>query len=201
MHLSRQKHLQLLKVGYFFVVGILLTSLLAKIGFATTMRKLTINDLIHGAHKIVIGTCTAITSQWNEDHSYIFSHVTIQVSESLKGQPPPKIVLTQSGGVVGDKAMHVVGGATFRQGEEVLLFLREMSVRETKEGPKKIITRVFGMSQGKFTIVTDMATGRKITERDLSGIGFIGPKGEESESRKVYLEDFVAEIKENLRGN
>ena len=61
-----------------------------------------------------------------------------------------ELVVTQPGGVVGKLKVEVPGAASYRSGEEVVLFL-------TPDGRGKF--HVNGLSQGRFDVVKDTQTG------------------------------------------
>lgn len=95
-------------------------------------------------------------SDWNKDKSRIFTAVTVQVDDYLKGNNSNKtIVINTPGGEVdgiGELYTHM---PSFKEDEEVLLF-----VQEDKRNSNY---KVFNGEDGKFTIVKDKKTGEKVT--------------------------------------
>jgi hypothetical protein len=110
---------------------------------ATTVLAADLPELAHGADAVIHGTVRRMESRWSGDGRRIVTDVEIQVSEALKGQPGATVLVTQPGGQVGDIGQVVQGLATFKQGEEVVLFLE-------RRGPRAF--RVAGMTQGKYQV-------------------------------------------------
>jgi hypothetical protein len=100
-----------------------------------------------GAHSthVVRGRVVSLESSWTEDRTQIVTEVRIAVEEVLKGRAALEIRLIQPGGRVGDIAQRSAEGASFAQGEEVLVFaepgegttLRLASVAEGKVGLRR----------------------------------------------------------------
>jgi len=164
---------------------------------ASVVRKLSEEEMTLLSESILIGRCTAIRSEWSEDGRKIFTYVTIVPQTFLKGdQIPQEITIKQLGGVVGDIVMRVEGSPVFEVDEEVLLFL--------KSGPNGSYS-VIGLSQGKFSIKTDPATGRKILQRKrarkvMLKDGKIRQGAVEEESgEKLFLDEFENRIRNHLQ--
>ena len=110
---------------------------------ATTVLQADLPELARTADAIVHGTVRRMESRWSGDGRRIVTDVEIEVTESLKGQPGATVLVTQPGGKVGDVGQVVQGLATFKPGEEVVLFLE-------RRGPRAF--RVAGMTQGKYQV-------------------------------------------------
>jgi len=164
---------------------------------ATVVQKLSDEDKTVQAQAILIGTCTSIRSEWNEEGTKIFTYITISPQTVLKGDDiPEELVIKSLGGVIGDIGMHADGTSVFEEGEEVLLFLR---------GGPRGLHKVLGLSEGKFSVKTDPDTQRKVLvkkrvrwTRTLNGkiekrIFDIKP------DKKVFLDDFVERIRNILQ--
>jgi hypothetical protein len=159
---------------------------------ATMVEKLSDEELSNRAETILIGKCTSIRSEWNEEHTAIFTYVTISPQEFLKGSGNSQpIVVKKLGGEVDGIGMAVDETPVFEEGEEVLVFLRK--------GDNGFHT-ILGLYQGKFSVKTDEATGRKIllrekvrTIRDEDGRlrKVIVPR---ESDRKLFLNEFVSRI-------
>ncbi|MBI3182062.1 MAG: hypothetical protein HYZ28_07940 [Myxococcales bacterium] len=109
----------------------------------TTMLAQDIVSLSRGADAVVQGKVTRVESRWNGDRTRIITEVDIEISEALKGAPGKKITVVQPGGVVGEIGQQVGGVASFREGEEVVVFL------EARPGSTFLVS---GMAQGKFRV-------------------------------------------------
>ncbi len=92
----------------------------------------------------------------------IYTYVTVDVSEVLKGSiPGAQIVLKQAGGIVGGLGLSVSGQATFSAGQEVLVFAE---VR-----PRDSALYTTALWQGKWALEFDAATGSRVAvQRDDS---------------------------------
>ena len=103
---------------------------------------------------IVTGRVAAVATA-TDARSGIYTYVTIDVSEVLKGSiPGAQIVLKQAGGIVGDLGLSVSGQATFSAGEEVLVFAE---VR-----PRDSTLYTTALWQGKWALEFDAATGARV---------------------------------------
>lgn len=116
-------------------------------------------QLISGAHSVCIGTVQALNPVWVEDQAgrHIVTEVALQVEESLKGSLPSVINAAYLGGFidgVGEVAGHA---ASFKPGERVLVFLNAPNAKGRRH--------VLEMVQGKFSIISDTATGREVVIR------------------------------------
>jgi hypothetical protein len=114
------------------------------------------HDLISDSDMVIVGQVSSIRSEWNDDRSYIFSHVTVAVDEFIKGERPERtITLRQLGGEVGDVGELYSHTARFLPDEEILVFL--------KRDPRGDL-QVTGGDHGKFKITRDRDTGRRMVE-------------------------------------
>ena len=181
---------QVLKFASFFLMafGVFLPAIVN----ATTMKKLSDEDLASQAQTILTGKCISIKSEWNEERTKIFTYITISPQNLLKGgRKTQSIIIKQPGGEVGEIGMHVDGISVFEEGEEVLLFL---------EKGENDFHRTLGLSQGKLAITTDKDTGRKVLVKKRVELvrtpgGKIGRKVIEIKSdKKIFLDDFTDNI-------
>jgi len=155
--------------------------------------------LVTNADSVCIGTVQALNPVWVEDQSgrHIITEVPIQVEETLKGSLPNLVTAAFIGGFrdgVGEVAGHA---ASFRSGERVLVFL----AAPNKGGRRHVVEMV----QGKFSIVSDTATGTEVVVRgdgssldSVDGrISFIKSSSQENQPRD--LKEFKSTIL-NLAG-
>lgn len=117
--------------------------LVSQAAFATTMVRQDVPVLSREADAVVRGTVARMESRWSGDRRVIFTEIRIDVAETLKGEAPRTAIVRQRGGVVGDIGQRVDGLASFREGEEVVLFL------DRKPDGSFIVE---GMAQGKFRV-------------------------------------------------
>ncbi|MGD8329961.1 MAG: matrixin family metalloprotease [Acidobacteriota bacterium] len=137
---------------------------------------------------IVTGRVVHIGSARDPQVGFIYTYVTIAVSDHIKGSGiGDELVVKQLGGQVGDTGMVVYDQASFRMDEEVLLFLIER--------PRDATLQTTAFWQGKWTISRDGTLGEAVAVRapfgamDRIGVGTPSPE----ESRP--LEPFLAELR------
>jgi hypothetical protein len=178
------------------VAVILCTSL----SYGTTLKKLSLEELVSSADTITVGKCEKTESVWLARK--IYTVATIRVSQSVKGKVKSgsAIDVYVLGGQVKKPMpvkMQVPSAAKVTQGEEMVLFLRAA-------GPEKKHYCFVGMAQGKVPIQTNPKTGEKVLhygelakgvkliERD----GGTSNTGENNKSFKEGLEDFLHEVEQ-----
>jgi len=133
-------------------------------GYASSMRRLGVEELTNLSSNIIIGGVTNISSYWSFGHSTIHTDVTIELMTVLEGKiADNSIILELLGGTVDGITTAVVGGPSFRVGEEVLLFLG--SARSVMYQAERIRFYLVGLSQGKFNL---KSTGGKDQRLALS---------------------------------
>jgi hypothetical protein len=138
------------------------------VAWATSADKLTLQDLADRSTLVVRGTVLKVQARW--DHGQrIVTDVDVQVTETLKGGAAPRVRVTQPGGAVGNIGQAVEGVATFREGEDVVVFLR-------LQDPEHF--RVVGMSQGKFH-VTRTTLGKWVAEPSATETVLVDPRTQE----------------------
>jgi hypothetical protein len=166
---------------------------LLSVAEATVALPMTLQELTSESTVVVHATVLARESSWDDTKSRIYTFTKLGVMRTLKGSVPNKeITIRQWGGTVGNVVMHVPGNATFKVGEEVVVFL------SAEEG----LHFVVGLAQGKFRVQAE-ASGKKVATRDTSEIGFaswdekgrmqIAPRWELD--RPMYLDELEARVK------
>jgi hypothetical protein len=146
---------------FLILAGVLALALSATPASPSQVLHQTLRDLTLGSSDVVIGRVEEMSTRWNESHTKIVTDVTVSVSESLKGTPGERLVLTQLGGDLDGFRYAVPGSPLFRPGEEALLFVwRDAKGR----------AQVNGLAQGKFDIRTDAATGARSVQRAVEGL-------------------------------
>ena len=105
---------------------------------------------------ILEGKVVKQKSDWNQDKTRIFTEVTLQVDEYLKGNSGNKtIVVTTPGGEVGEVGELYTHMPSFKNDEDVLLFV--------KEDKRDQSYKVLNGKDGKLTLYKDKKTGEKVT--------------------------------------
>ena len=116
---------------------------------ATTVKKLTSEELADEASVIVKGTVASVTSQWEKEQKVIYTYVHVFVDEYIKGVGSREVTVRQLGGIVDDIGLYIEGAPKFEQGEKVLLYLRP-SIRRYDNTYFEVV----GLSQGKVPLET-----------------------------------------------
>lgn len=105
---------------------------------------------------IVVGKVKSMKSEWADSkQSRIITRVTLAVNESLKGNERAggTVTIETLGGEVGDVGELYTHVPTFRQNEDVVVFLSRDA-----DG----MYRVAGGTQGKYIVEKDEATGKQV---------------------------------------
>jgi hypothetical protein len=137
-----------------FAFGVLAVACLAGVfqsADATSVKKMTIADLVNYGDKIIVGRVTAVTDGFDANH-LPYTDVTVAIGESLKGSASGAYTFRQLGLAaprdMGDGRVFVGvspdGFPRFTPGEDVLLFL----FAKTSLG----FQSTAGLMQGKFTL-------------------------------------------------
>lgn len=157
---------------------------------ATTVRHVDTRGLVKSSREIVIGRVVDVRASWDAKRTKIFTEVELEVGRSLKGEPGRRLKLVQLGGEVDGVRYTVPGCATFRTGEEALVFVwRDRAGR----------AQVNALGQGKFEISREAAGGKAFVQRAQPGLAIADVKSlRRAPSGKpvprIALEEFVAEI-------
>ncbi|HKJ82349.1 MAG TPA: hypothetical protein VJ954_10020, partial [Ignavibacteriaceae bacterium] len=109
---------------------------------------------------VVVGKVSEIHSKWNKDKSRIYTDVTVDVEEFVKGgEPGTRIVIKHPGGEVGGVGEWYSYAPKFKTTEEVMLFLHK-----NKNGNLNVTKG----AEGKFLVKKDNAVKTKILENGVS---------------------------------
>lgn len=111
---------------------------------ATTIVPMSVDELTQAASTVVLAQAGESWSQWNPQHTIIFTYTRFTVATSLKGSAATQIVVKQPGGIVGSIGQVVPGVRHFQPGENTVLFLRP----STTPGAHVIV----GLMQGNFRV-------------------------------------------------
>ena len=142
-----------------FFYAILITFFIHSEGHSQSIQS-EIKNLSEGADMIVTGKVVNQKSEWSSDKSKIYTNVTIQVDEFLKGSNNQnKIVIKNLGGEVGNVGETYSHVPTFQDDEDVLLFVKKSTKDES--------LRVFEGDEGKLTLYKDKNTGEKVTSKNV----------------------------------
>lgn len=129
--------------AYSVLAGMLLLAVTVPLP-ASTFLALTAEEMVTQSNAVIQGRVIGVESFWSEQGRLIVTEATIEVGEVLLGSAPSQVRVRTFGGRVGDVNVVAYGFPTFRDDEEVILFLT------AAEGGAY---RVLGYQQGQFEVV------------------------------------------------
>ncbi len=109
----------------------------------STLRQLSLDDMILQSTLIVRGNVQPGTAVFHG--SMIFTHYTVQVTETYKGRAPSQFDIGVPGGIVHGVIQRFAGAPLFSTSQDYVLFLWT-----SKTG----LTQVIGLSQGLFSVIS-----------------------------------------------
>jgi hypothetical protein len=156
---------------------------------ATTFVVPTDEEMVARSQAIVIGSVEGFYV--TENGGEIETVYEIRLERSLKGtlQRNELLRVVTPGGVIGDRGVLVPGAARFRQGEQVLLFLRRDSARWSTTD----------LTLGKFRFMTSSA-GERLLVRDAEDIFGWDRRGRSHREVVRKEEAFLRFITDRLQG-
>ncbi len=180
-----------IRVGGLYGIGFMV--LLPAVLWATTVKRMDLDQLIAHSGRIIVGRCLSVESRWNAKRTLILTYSQFEVQQDLKGNSPPVVTVVTIGGNVGDRVQAVAGMPSFSAGQEALLFL---------ENTRQQYWLPVGLEQGHFRIVQNPRTGVREAARSLRGLDMIAPSGvvaaEDPGSGHIPLDRLVSQIQAAL---
>jgi len=128
---------------------------------ASTFLKQSVGDLMRASHGVVHARVTEVTSDWNAEHTYVFTYVTLEVKRALQGPKHAYETIRVPGGRVGDFHAEMEGAPVFRVGDEVVVFLGAWD-----DG----VTMVEGYFQGLSRVERDAAGNEMLRGGSANGL-------------------------------
>lgn len=155
------------------------------------VQTMSTKELTEESTTVLLGTCTRTESYWADGNSKIFTRIKVRGQQYLKGDLGAEAEITVPGGRIGDLIYEVSDMPVFREGEEVLVF-----VWSNASGKQLVM----GGAQGKLSVETDKATGKKIVRgaplQLESAAGLQKAASEQPQTpKKVFLDDFMNEVR------
>jgi len=153
---------------------------------ATTLARLSLDQLAGAADGVARVRCAGAESRWEEGS--IWTITTFDIVQSMKGDLPTRIVVRLPGGKVGAFTTTVEGAPRFSGGEEAIVFLE----RSRTEGYS-----VAGWVEGTFRIALDASTHREIVTQDSSSFALFDAATRTFRTegiRKMPMENFRARL-------
>lgn len=163
----------------------------ATVASAGVVQKLDVADLTRMSHAVLVGQVLDTRSEWNSNHEYIQTFTQIRVDDLAKGSRRAGEIITvrEIGGSVGDYNQMLIGGATYKAGEKVLVFLQR-----AKDGTSGVFQTV-ALSEGKYIVSTDSRTGRPIAVPDAHDLVYVGEQPSMFDNGPVDLDLVIDEIR------
>lgn len=128
-------------------------------------------SLTAAADAVVRGQVVRRSSGWGAGGGQIFTTVVLRPIETWKGAIEREISVLVPGGEVGELSQTVQGAALFRDGEEVVVFLRRRAVG---------VYSVYQLSLGKFAVGAPPGLPKRAL-RDRRGLECAGCGATESD--------------------
>jgi hypothetical protein len=154
---------------------------------ATTLARLSLDQLAAGADGVARVRCTGAESRW--ENGAIWTVTTFDVLDSMKGDLPSRVTVRVPGGKVGHLTAAVDGTPKFRSGEEAVVFLQLLHTGGYS---------VAGWVEGTFRIARDPRTHRENVTQDSSGFSVFDAATRTFRTegiRKMPLELFRARVR------
>lgn len=156
-------------------------------GHASSVREVSLNEMIQKSQFVFEGTVTAIEARENSKKR-IHTYITFEINEIIKGEYPRKIItLRFVGGTVGELTMAVSDMRLPQEGEHGIYFVESLERLQ--------VHPLYGWSQGHFIVERD-ATGieRIMTNRRLPITAVMNKvQGEQQALSKGVVRDVVIE--------
>lgn len=136
---------------------------------ATVMVEIPLEQLVADSDAIVHATVLRTGTQLETFDGHLEPHTIaeLRVTEWLKGTGGERLAIDEIGGTIDGSGSWIDGTPRYRDGEEVIVFLRRL--------PNGSF-RTVGMEQGRFDVVraVDVAarTARTVVQRDTSTLAF-----------------------------
>jgi len=118
---------------------------------ATVLLPIEFRELVSVSTVIAHGRVSDVHTDWVDGRRAIETFVTVDVSDYLKGNAGPSLVVRVPGGQLGRYRTVFVGAPEFARGDEVVLFLK---------GSPRSFKTIIGLSQGAYRVVLDPRSGR-----------------------------------------
>lgn len=144
-----------------FAIGL---GLLAVAANATTLARMSFDELTRQATAIVRARCVNSRSSWRNGE--IWTEMEFDVTEVSKGTAPGILRIALPGGKVAHIQSRIDGLPRFQAGDEVYLFLWDAPGRGTS---------MLGWAQGTFRIDRDTRTGMERVTQDSAALPVFDP--------------------------
>ncbi len=114
---------------------------------ATTIIPMSVERLTRASSDVVLGEAADSWTEWNPEHTLIFTVTRVRVQRALKGDAGDTIFVKQMGGASGAYQQKVAGVRYWQEGEQSVIFVHKAQ----NDDNRYVIT---GLMQGNFTVKT-----------------------------------------------
>ncbi|MFC2172018.1 hypothetical protein ACFLU6_05225 [Acidobacteriota bacterium] len=174
----------------FALMALCIAGLVAPVS-ATVVENMSLERMIDYSKIIVTGKVVSKEIRWDNDRGEVYTYYKLAIDNPVKGsnQPSDIVTLRIIGGEWGNLLSYVAGTPKFRTGEEVLLFLDELT-------PGNFAP--VGWQMGYYMIERDDETGTILARRSSisNGVGVMGMHDGTDPPQSIALDKFVHIIKD-----
>jgi hypothetical protein len=121
---------------------------------ATVLLPIEFRELVAAAPVIVHGRVADVHSEFVDGRRAVETFVTIEAADYLKGDLGDRVTIRVPGGQLGRYRTVFVGAPEFREGDELVLFLKSTG---------SPLPYIVGLSQGAYRVVPDARGRRMVT--------------------------------------
>ena len=168
------------------ILSLLAASLFLPCIRATTLARLSLDQLAAGSDAVARVHCVSAQSRW--ENGSIWTVTTVEVVETMKGNLPREIVVRLPGGRVGHLTASVDGAPNFKLGDDAVLFLERLRAGGFT---------VAGWVEGTFRISRDPRTRNEIVTQDSSAFTVFDPATRTFRTegiRRMPMEEFRTRV-------
>jgi FG-GAP-like repeat len=177
-----------MKLTLKFMSLAVISTVLVSDAVAATYAAYDDRELIRRSHAVVVAQ--ALNSWSGVANGTIVTFTNFSIEETIKGRLRSSVTVREPGGTSGNRTFLVPGAPRFRDGERVLLFLRELP------GGGWAVT---DLALGRFTFVNDIR-GRRLLVRDETEFVAFDRTGKAHVEKHRAAEDFVQFVRAESGG-
>jgi glycine/D-amino acid oxidase-like deaminating enzyme len=142
---------------------------------ATTLARMSLDQLAQAAGAVVRARCASTSSRWENGAIWTFSE--FEIVERFKGSTPTHIRVRLPGGRVGHISTRVEEAPEFRPGDDAVLFLEASG--DGSYG-------VTAWAEGTFRIRRSSESGPELVTQDSSGVAVFDPVTRQFRSEGIH---------------
>ena len=127
------------------LVGLAVANVVSPPAVATVVVAKSVEQMTGEAQAVVLARVEGSRSAWDAANQRIYTYTLLRRVESWSGEAPEQLTVRTLGGEVDGIGMKVSGTPRFRQGEEIVVFVR-------RDPADTASFRVVGLSQGTYRV-------------------------------------------------